>query len=169
VLAIGILLAMSTPKILNAVREHRLSIAARETADLIQRAKAQAVSDNRTSSLMMDTAGRRMGMAIYDSGGTIVDAVYVPLPQGIDFQTPPSVTAPVTGAPTSAAVSFPAYGSSTTVFKQDFTTRGFPSVAPGTINAIYLTNGRSYRALTMNSVGGIRMWWWENGAWVGAR
>jgi Tfp pilus assembly protein FimT len=169
VLLIGVVLAIATPKIVNAMREHRLSMATREVADFIQRAKAQAVSQNKKASLMVDTAGRRLGMAVYDSTNTnILDTIYMPLPQGVIFQTPPSVTAPVTGAPTSSAVSFPAYQGSSTVFKQDFTSRGFPSVAAGTINAIYLTNGKDYRAVTMNSVGGVRSWWWENSAWVGA-
>jgi Tfp pilus assembly protein FimT len=167
VLLIGVILAIATPKIVQAMREHRLSMATREVADFIARAKAQAVSQNKTSSLMVDTAGRRIGMAIYD-GTSIVDTIYMPLPQGVIFQTPPSVTAPVTGAPTSSAVSFPSYQGSSTVFKQDFTSRGFPAVAAGTINALYLTNGKDYRAVTMNSVGGVRSWWWENSTWVGA-
>jgi Tfp pilus assembly protein FimT len=168
VLVIGIIMAISTPKILNAMREHRLSVGTRTVADWIQRAKTQAVSDNKTSSLMVDTAGRRVGLAVYDGSGTIVDTIYLPLPQGIGFERPADVTAPVTGAPVASAVSFPAYQSSTTVFKQDFTSRGFPAVSAGTINAIYLSNGRSFRAITMNSVGGVRTWWWEGGAWVGA-
>jgi Tfp pilus assembly protein FimT len=168
VLVIGVILAIATPKVVSAMREHRLSVGTREVMDFIQRAKAQAVSENKKSSLLVDTAGRRLGMAVYDGGGNISDIIYMPLPQGVIFQTPPSVSAPVTGAPTSSAVSFPAYNGSTTVFKQDFTSRGFPAVAAGTINALYLTNGRNYRAVTMNSVGGVRSWWWENSTWVGA-
>ena len=169
ILLIGIIVVIATPKVVSAMREHRLSMGTREVADFIARAKAQAVSQNKKSSLMIDTAGRRLGMAIYDSTNTnIVDTIYMPLPQGVIFQLPASVTPPVTGAPTSNAVSFPAYQTSTTVFKQDFTSRGFPDVAAGTINALYLTNGVSYRAVTLNSVGGVRSWWWEGGTWVGA-
>jgi Tfp pilus assembly protein FimT len=170
VLVAGVILALATPKILNAMREHRLSMAAREVTDLIQRAKTQALANNQRSSLIVDVAGRQIGLAVYDaSGSTITSVNYVPLPEDINFQTPPSVIAPMTGAPTSSAVSFPSYSGSTTAFKQDFTTRGFPSVSSaGAINSVYLGNGRSYRAITLTSVGGLRTWWWEDGAWVAA-
>jgi prepilin-type N-terminal cleavage/methylation domain-containing protein len=171
ILLAGIIMAFATPKIVNAMREHRLSMAVREVSDQIQRARAQAIQDNATRALMVDTSGRQLGLAIY-VGGVIPNAssaYYVPLPQGITFQTPTGVVAPLAGTPTGSAVSFPSYGGSATVLQQDFTSRGFPSVAAGTMNAIYLTNGVTYRAITMSSYGNIRTWWWEGGAWVAAR
>ncbi|HLG13211.1 MAG TPA: hypothetical protein VJH03_01640 [Blastocatellia bacterium] len=164
---IGVVVAFATPKIASGLREHRLSIASRQVADLIQRAKTQAISDNRTSSIVVDTAGQRMGLAVYDDAGAVSRIDYVPLPSDITFALPPNVSAPLAGAPTAKAVSFPAYDNSTVVFKQDFTSRGFPSVAaPGTINAVYLSNGRSYRGVTMSGVGGLRVWTWEDTKWV---
>ncbi len=169
VLIIGVTAAISTPKIIGAMREYRLNIALRQTADLIQRVKTQAISDNRRTSLVIDTPNRRMGMIVYDVSGTVVRTDYTPLPQNINFATPAGVTAPVTGAPTSSAVSFPAQDGSTTVFKQDFNSRGFPVVTAGAINAIYLSNGPSFRALTVNCVSGIRAFQWENSQWTDIR
>jgi len=104
----------------------------------------------------------RIGLVRYQSNGTTVDSIdYTPLPQGISFAVPANVTAPVTGAPTSSSVSFPAQGSSTTVFVQDFNSRGLPIVTAGAINAVYLTNGKTFRAVTVNCVGGVRKWSWR--------
>src|SRR5262249_2234309 len=146
VLLAGVIMAFATPKIVNAMREHRLSMAVREVTDQIQRTRAQAMQDNTTRAILVDTAGNRLGLAIYEASvpPQPVDAFYVPLPAGITFQTPTGVTAPLAGTPTGSAVTFPALGASTTVFRQDFTSRGFPSVAAGAMNAIYLTNGQSW-------------------------
>lgn len=169
VLITGTVIAFATPKISNAMREYRLNIAVREMADLVQRVKMQAVSDNRKASLVVDTGNRRMGITTYDVSGVVVRTDYMPLPQGVSFATPSGMTAPMTGAPTSAAVSFVAQDGSTTVFQQDFNSRGFPVVAAGAINAVYLGNGLTYRAITLNSVTGIRTFRWENSQWEDLR
>ncbi len=167
VLLIGVVLAMAIPKIGNAMREYRLNIAARMTSDMIQRAKLQAISDNKTSSLAVDTTGLRMGIVVYNADGSINHIEYTPLPQGVYFAMPSGVTAPMTGVPVSSVVSFPALSGYTNVFRQNFNSRGFPAVTTdGDINVVYLTNGKSYRAITLSSVGGLRTWWWENGQWV---
>ncbi len=169
VLIIGVVAAAATPKITSAMREYRLNIALRQTADLIQRVKTQAVSDNRRSSLIIDTSNRRMGMVIHDVNGVVVRTDYMPLPQNISFAIPSGVSAPVTGAPISRAVSFPGVDGSTTVFQQDFNSRGFPMVTAGAINAVYLSNGSSFRAITVNSVCGIRTFMWEHDHWTDIR
>jgi prepilin-type N-terminal cleavage/methylation domain-containing protein len=158
----GAILAFATPRITNAMREYRLNAAMRQVSDLVQRVKMQAVSDNNRSALVIDTAGRRIGQVYYQADGTTVDHIdYTPLSQGVIFAAPANVTAPVTGAPASSAVSFPAQGSSTTVFQMDFNSRGFPMVAGGAINSVYLTNGSTFRALTMNCVGAVQKWSWR--------
>jgi Tfp pilus assembly protein FimT len=169
VLIAGVVLAFATPKIVNAMREYRLNIAMHQTADLIQRVKTQAVADNHKSSLVVDTGNRRFGIVVYDSSGTVVRTDYMPMPQGITFATPTGVTAPFNGVPAAQSVSFPAQGGSTTVFQQDFNSRGFPVVAAGAINALYLTNGSSYGAITLNSVSGTRIFRWEASQWVDLR
>lgn len=169
VLIAGVVIAFATPKIVSAMREYRLNIATRQAADLIQRVKSQSVSDNHKASLLVDTANRRFGIVVYDAGGTVVRTDYFPMPQGITFATPSGLTAPIAGAPTSQAVSFPAQSGSTTVFQQDFNSRGFPVVAAGAINALYITNGVSYAVVTVNSVSGIRIFRWEAGQWVDLR
>jgi prepilin-type N-terminal cleavage/methylation domain-containing protein len=170
VLIAGVVLAFATPKIVNAMREYRLNIAMHQAADLIQRVKTQAVSDNHKASLVVDTGNRRFGIVVYDSSGAVVRTDYMPMPDGITFAAPTGVTAPVSGAPTSPSVSFPAQGGSTTVFQQDFNSRGFPVVAAaGAINALYITNGYSYGVVTVNSVSGIRIFRWEASQWVDLR
>ena len=81
-----------------------------------------------------------------------------------------SLPPPMSGAPVSASVSFPAKAGSTGLYEQDFNSRGFPAVAAGAINAIYVgSNNKSYAALTMNSVGGLRSWKWINNQWINVR
>jgi hypothetical protein len=76
----------------------------------------------------------------------------------------------MSGAPTAKPVSFPKQGNSPKVFQQNFNSRGFPAVTtPGAVNALYLSDGEDYRAITMTSVGGVRVWYWEDGNWVAAR
>ena len=170
VLVIGALVAFAAPKITNAMREYRLAIAVRQISDLIQRAKTQAMSDNKTVTLRVDTANRQAGIVIKDSSGTEIRTDYIPLPQGIIFSRPASVNAPMTGAPFASNVSFPAQGGSTTIFQQDFNSRGFQTVAAaGAINTVYLSNSRNFRALTLSSVGGVSTWVWQTNQWVNTR
>lgn len=83
---------------------------------------------------------------------------------------PTGVTAPVDGAPTARSVSFALKAGSTTIYEQSFTSRGFPAVAAGALNAIYVgSNNQSYRALTLNSVGGMRSWTWRTNQWIDTR
>ena len=171
VLVIGLIAAFSTPKIMSAMREYRVSMAVRQMTDLIQRAKTQAVSDNRTVTLRVDTANNRAGIVVLDASNNEIDVQYVPLPQGVRFVMPTgTVPAPMTGAPTAASISFPAKSGSTTLFDQGFNSRGFPVVTAGTINAIYLGSyNRTFAALTMNSVGGMRSWRWNGSQWLNTR
>lgn len=167
----GVIAAFATPKIMNAMRQYRVTMAVRQMSDLIQRAKAEAVSQNRNVTLRVDTANNRAGLVIRDAAGTEVGVQYVPLPQGVRFVLPSgTVPAPTTGAPTSASVSFPAQSGSSAVFEQDFNSRGFPAVSAGTINAIYIGSyNRSFAAVTLNSVGGIRTWSWSGSQWLNTR
>lgn len=170
VLITGVIAAIATPKITNAMREYRVSIAVRHMADLVQRAKVQAISENHSVALRVDTANNRAGLVVYDANNNEVRVDYIPLPQGVSFAMPAGVTAPVTGAPTARSVSFALKAGSTTIYEQSFTSRGFPEVAAGTMNAIYVgSNNQSYRALTLNSVGGIRTWIWRTNQWEDTR
>jgi Tfp pilus assembly protein FimT len=171
VFIIGVIAAFSAPRIISAMREYRVNMAVRQMADLIQRAKTQAVSDNRTVTLRVDTANNKAGIVILDSTGTEVGVQYIPLPQGVRFVMPTgTVPAPMTGAPTTASISFPAKSGATNVYEQGFNSRGFPAVTAGTINAIYIGSyNKTYAALTMNSVGGIRTWRWSGSQWLNTR
>lgn len=171
----GSVIAIATPKITKAMREYRANIAMRNIADTLSRAKMQAISENKRAAMMIDTANNRAGMAVlkYDTATTswIIDqSYYVALPQGVTFQRP-TITAP-TGVTTSGVTSFPALSGSTTVFRQDFNSRGFPIVASGSdVASIFIGNGQSYRAITMNSVGGIRTYRTDtaNANWLDTR
>ena len=168
---VGLIAAFATPKIINAMREYRVSMAVRQLSDLIQRVKTQAVSDNRTITLRVDTANNRAGVVILDASGAEVGVQYIPLPQGVRFAQPSgTVPAPMTGAPTASSVSFPAKSGATNIYEQGFNSRGFPAVAAGTMNAIYVGSyGRSFAALTINSVGGLRTWRWDGSQWLNTR
>jgi type II secretory pathway pseudopilin PulG len=170
ILITGIIAAIATPKITTAMREYRVSVAVRQMSDLIQRAKVQATSENHDVALRVDTSSNRAGLVVYDANGAELRTDYVSLPSGVTFVLPAGVTAPVTGAPIDSCVSFNLKAGSTTIYEQRFTSRGFPAVAAGTINAIYVgSNNQSYRALTLNSVGGMRTWTWQNNQWVDTR
>ena len=171
ILIVGAVIAFATPKITTAMREYRLNMAMRQITDLIQRAKTQAMSNNGSVTLRVDTATSRAGIVVRNSSGTEIRTDYIPLPQGVTFAMPSGVTAPMTGAPTTRSVSFPAQGgTSTTIFEQNFNSRGFPVVTTaGAINAVYITNSRTYRAITVTSIGGIRTWVWQNSAWASTK
>jgi Tfp pilus assembly major pilin PilA len=170
VLITGVLAAIALPKITNGMREYRVSIAVRQISDLVQRAKVQAISENHSVALRVDTANNRAGVVVYDANNAELRVDYIPLPQGVIFTMPAGVTAPVAGAPIARSVSFDLKTGSTTVYEQGFTSRGFPAVAAGAINAIYVgSNSRTYRALTLNSVGGMRTWIWQTNQWVDSR
>lgn len=175
VLVAGSVVAIATPKITNAMREYRANIAMRNIADTMNRAKMQAISENKRSAVMIDTANNRAGMAVlkYDTATAswIVDTTYyVSLPQGVTFQRP-NITNP-SGVSSTSATSFAAVSGSTTVFRQDFNSRGFPIVSSGSdVASIFISNGRSYRAITMSSVGGMRTYKTDtdNANWVDTR
>lgn len=175
VLVSGSVIAIATPKITNTMREYRANIAMRNISDTLNRAKMQAISENKRSAMLIDTASNRAAMAVlkYDTATAswIIDQTYyVSLPQGVTFQRP-SITAP-SGVTASGVTSFPAVSGSTTVFRQDFNSRGFPIVANGSdVAAIFVGNGQSYRAITMTSVGGIRTFKTDtaNANWVDTR
>jgi Tfp pilus assembly protein FimT len=168
---VGLIAVFATPRIINAMREYRVSMGVRQITDLIQRAKAQAVSENRTITLRVDTANNRAGIVTLDASGAEVGVQYIPLPQGVRFVQPSgTVPPPMTGAPTGASVSFPAKSGTTNIYEQPFNSRGFPAVADGTINAVYLGSyGSAFAALTFNSVGGIRTWKWDGSQWLNTR
>jgi hypothetical protein len=110
-------------------------------------------------------------MATLNDDGTIKETYYVPLPQGMTFERPSVSTNPA-GVPSSLAapVSFSKYGSSGSVYKQDFNTRGFPVVANGSdVVCIFVGNGKDYRAITMSSVGGIRLYKLDGATWTDTR
>lgn len=166
----AIIAGISTPKFISAMREYRTSLAVRQLSDMIQRAKVQATSENHSVALRVDVANRKAGLVVYDTNNNEVRCDYVSLPQGVTFVLPSGVTAPVTGAPTDRSVTFALKAGSTTVYEQNFTSRGFPAVAAGAINAIYVgSNNQTYRALTLNSVGGMRTWKWQTNTWVDTR
>ncbi len=162
----GIVLAMAVPNITNALREYRVNSSMRQLTDLIHRAKMQAIANNTQTSIGIDSANARAGIIVFNSDGTINHTDYVTLSTGTTFGRPTGVTAPLTGVVVNKDISFPAQGTSTTVFQQNFNSRGFPVLnLAGTINVLYLTNGRTYRAVTLNSVGEVRRWMWDGSAW----
>lgn len=170
ILILGIIVAFAAPTISRAMRRYRLNMASRQLSDLTQRVRMQAISDSRRSSLLVDTSGGRLGIITYNQDGSINTQQYVPLPNGIQFDRPSGLTAPIPGAPTGSNVSFPPSPGSTTEFQQDFNSRGFPVVAtPGAVNVVYLGNGISYSAVTLSSVGSVRTWLWENSTWISTK
>ncbi len=167
-----IAMAIATPQITRAMRTYRLNIAMRQMVDLVAKARVEAVAENRTASLVVDTANRRFGLIVFnnDTPPAIVRTDFVPLPQGVNFARPSNITAPMTGAPIAANISFPSQGGSTTLFQQNFTSRGFLQVAAaGTINSVYFGDGTTFRAITISSVGGIRTWNWDATTWQSTR
>jgi Tfp pilus assembly protein FimT len=159
---VGTLIAVSVPIISLSMREYRLNTAMRQMVDTIKRIKMQAVSENRRAAMMVDTAGLRAGIATLNDDGTVNRVDYIPLPSGITFARPEG-SSPPPGVVSSGVVSFPSYEGSTTIYKQDFNSRGFPAVANGAdVLSIFISNGDSFRSIVMNSVGGIRTYTMES-------
>lgn len=163
---IATVLGIATPKIARAMRQYKINIAMRQMADLIQKAKVEAVAENRKASLVVDSASRKFGLVVYDDNQNIIRTDYLPMPDGVIFARPAGVTAPLAGVPTISDISFPPQSGSTTKFQQDFTSRGFLKVAnPGDMQAIYFGNGGDYRAITVNRIGGVQTWKWDANVW----
>jgi Tfp pilus assembly protein FimT len=163
----GIIVAFAGPKISNAMREHRINIAMRQVTDLIKRAKMQAVSDNKKAGIAIDITNRKAGLVLYNDDGTVSSIQYMPLPDGVNFERSTQELASPPGVQNSAVVSFAAQSG---IYRQDFNSRGFPSVGAGSdVVSVFLGNGKSYRAITMTSVGGIRTYRLENRYWVNTR
>jgi prepilin-type N-terminal cleavage/methylation domain-containing protein len=167
----GAIMAFATPKITNAMRAYRINIATRQLVDTLKRVKTQAVSESKRTAFVVDTDNRRAGMATLNTDDSVKDAYYVSLPQGIIFERPSVSTNPAgVSSSLTTAVSFSKYGSEGTVYKQDFNTRGFPVVADGAdVICIFVGNGKDYRAITMSSVGGIRLYKLNGTNWVDTR
>jgi len=166
VLVAGIVGAIAVPRITSAMRSHRLNIATRQVLDTMKRAKMTAVSQNRTSAIGVDINGRRMGLVLFNTDGTVNSVEYIPLPDGVSFQRPPGITANPEGVTGTGVVSFNEQGG---FYRQDFNSRGFPVVPFGGNVSIFLGNGRDYKAVTMSSVGGVRTFRLEGGDWENTR
>ena len=162
---ISIIVAIALPRLNNAMREHKVNIGMRLVVDTIKRAKMQAVSENKDSGLAVDTTGRRIGVVIFNDDLSLDRIEFIPLPDGVSFQRPDGVTAVPDGVKTTTeVVSFAKQGSYN---QQKLNSRGFPTVGSGAdVISIFLGNGKSYRAITMSSVGGIRTYTLENNAWL---
>lgn len=97
-----------------------------------------------------------------------VSSVPIALRTGVEFGFPPTSDSPNYGPTVSPTVS--ATPNSSTV---QFNSRGFP-IDPGTgapmalraENAIYLTNGREYFAVTVDALGRVRVWVYEATRWA---
>lgn len=167
----GVVMAVAAPRVTSAMRTYRVNIAVRQVIDTLKRVKTQAVSESKRTAFVVDTANRQAGLALLNTDNTVKNSYYVSLPQGIIFERP-QVSANPTGVSASltTALSFPQYGSSGSVYKQDFNTRGFPVVADGAdVICIFVGNGKDYRAITMSSVGGIRLYKLDGTNWIDTR
>lgn len=176
-LVAGISIAIATPLITNAMKEYRLNIAAQELVGVMYKAKTTSVSNNQKTAVVIDTGNYRIGLATsFDSSGNGIVLSWQPLPSGITFGQPSNMgsVAPISGAPTSSSISFSAQttsggGSSTTLFQQTFNSFGFPNVSAGAVNALYVTNGRSNKAVTLTCVTGLGIYGWKpagsSGSW----
>jgi prepilin-type N-terminal cleavage/methylation domain-containing protein len=167
----SVVVAFAAPRITNAMRTYRVNIATRQMADTLKRAKMQAVSENKRTALVVDTDNRQAGMATLNDDGTVKETYYVSLPQGITFERPSVSTNPAgVSSSLTSALSFSKYGNSGSIYKQDFNTRGFPVVAIASdVVCIFVGNGKDYRAITMTSVGGTRVYRLDGSTWTATR
>lgn len=164
----GVVVAFAVPSITSSMRTYRLNSAMRQTIDMLKRAKMEAVSSSNKAGIAVDLAGRRIGIVKYKDDGTTVDRIdFVPLPEGVEFERPEKESSPPDGTDADSIVSF---GFKEGFYRQDFNSRGFPTVASGDdVVSIFLGNGKNYRAVTMSSVGGIRAYRLEQERWVNTR
>jgi Tfp pilus assembly protein FimT len=164
---IGVVVAFAAPKISNAMGQYRANIAMRQTVDILKRARTIAVSENRRSGIVADTANSRLGLVYFNDDLTVNRIEFIALPQGVSFQRPAGMTAQPAGVTTTDVVSFAKQGSYN---QQDFNSRGFPVVASGAdVVAIFVGNSKEYRVVTMTSVGGINTYMAENNQWINTK
>lgn len=166
ILLIGIVAAISVPRIIDSMREYRLNSGMRQVSDALRRVKMQAVSANQRAALSIDTTGRRIGVTFYNADNTVNRTEWAPLPRDVGFERPTSITSNPEGVTTEGVLTFPQEDG---VYRLTFNSRGFPVVAFGETSAVFIGNGKDYRAITMSSVGGVRTYRAENSAWVNTR
>lgn len=166
----GVALAFAVPSIANAMRQYRLNMGMRQTIDILNRAKTEAVAQSRQVGVVIDPGGRRLGVVFYQNDAVTVDRTeFVPLPDGVSFERPAQEGAAPEGVTTSGYITHYS-GTLDGNPLQTFTARGFPRVNAGPdVVSIFLGNGRDYRAVTMSSVGGIRSYRYAEQAWVNTR
>jgi hypothetical protein len=147
------------------MRSYRLTIAERQLTDTIQRVKMRSAADNKPYGIAVDTANRQIGMVNYNDDGTVNTIEYRPLPQGVSFERPSTAASPsgVTGTET---VSFTEVNG---VYRMDFSSRGMPLDDWGDVNWVMIGNGRDYRAVTINTVGGLRSYTFEDNYWLDSK
>jgi prepilin-type N-terminal cleavage/methylation domain-containing protein len=171
VVVAGIAVTLAVPGIANAMRQYRLNSAMRQTIDVLNRAKTEAVAQSRQAGVVLDSEGRRLGVVYYQSNNVTVDRIeFLPLPDGISFQRPSQEAAPPAGVVTTGYITH--YSGQLDGYPlQVFNSRGFPVVNSGPdVVSIFLGNGRGdFRAVTMSSVGGIRSYRMDGNAWVNTR
>lgn len=166
----GVALAFAVPSIVNAMRQYRLNVGMRQTIDILNRAKTEAVAQSRQVGVVIDPGGRRLGVVYYQNDAVTVDRIeFVPLPDGVIFERPAQEGAAPEGVTTSGYITHYS-GELEGHPLQLFTARGFPRVGSGPdVVSIFIGNGRDYRAVTMSSVGGIRSYRFTEQAWVNTR
>ena len=163
VLLISVVTAFAIPGIGNAMRRYRMSIAQRNLADMVNRAKMRAVAESRRAGVVVDTAGSRLGLAVYNDDNSLNRIDYIPLPQGVSFQRPDSGGNPE-GTSGTEAISFDLQDG---VNVLNFNSRGMPMVATfGESNWVFVGDGDHFCAVVINTVGGIRHWEMEEGQWT---
>ena len=121
-------------------------MAVRGLSDTIQRAKTAAMADNRTASMVIDTAGKRLGLVVYNDAGAIVRTDFVPLPDGIRFEVPTGNTAPVAAARPRRRV-IPSPGTLQCI-QQDFNSRVSVVPSPATSEWLRPMAGPSARSMS---------------------
>lgn len=161
---ISIAVAVATPNIIKANRSYQLSTAAQEVCQAFEAARFEAIRNNNTQTALFDQANNTI--TIY---GRVIQ-----LPEGVSFQTQTSDDVPtvIKNAATNgvngalpgqetndrAAISFP-LRTTDNVNVATFNSRGMPTVQPGVLNWIYLTNANGEKvAITLSSAGSTNLW-----------
>jgi Tfp pilus assembly protein FimT len=174
---VGVAVAAAAPSIVKSNRSYKLNAAAQQVAQAFESARFEALRNNSTQTVLLD----RVNNTITINGRTIG------LPEGVTFQTqtssnevPDTIKTAATNGGNGTiegqesneklAISFP-YRTSDAKYVATFNSRGLPSVQPGVLNWIYLSNPDGEKvAITLSSAGSANTWRkngtgvWKDGA-----
>lgn len=160
VVTFGIILvvaAIATPSVVRGLRAYRVGAAGTDVANMIQRARYEAIKRNRTTSCRWVAAGNRTAIYVDVDGNLALDATEPRILLPADVQFPAQGNAPSSASMGLGSTTIPGNSIS-------FDPRGTVNFlgAASTVYVVYVSmpsdDSAGYRAITLTPTGKTKVW-----------